>query len=419
MMFACSEYPTGRAFLDNVRSEVADVADALGHHPSIALWSANNENQHFATHFRNPDATPRNTTAYHELYLVTVRGALAEADPWRPFWPSSPSNGMLADDVRRGIHIQRWGDEYDPTIGDIHFYDYETLCVDQAGIPSPRFASEYGWQSWPSLATWRPVLPGTSPAEDLDPFGALMRHRQHHPNGTEQVLAMMGRVLGSYAYDAQRPEESFDDFVFLSQVLQATCMGASTANFRRKRSTTGAFTAGALYWQLNDAWQAPSWATTEYGGHWKLAHYALARLFAPLGLALVKDPDGVVQAHAVVDSLPEGARSSVVLFRVSVWGWDGTPLGGPADVKVDLGAHSAALAGAWSEDELLGAAAPEDAFVRAELLAPDGTGDALATAHWFPMETRGGFDRARLPDGTSVRANSCQGRAAAAGGSAR
>ena len=81
-----------------------------------------------------------------------------------------------------------------------------------------------------------------------------MRHRQHHPNGTEQVLAMMGRVLGSYAYDAQRPEESFDDFVFLSQVLQATCMGASTANFRRKRSTTGAFTAGALYWQLNDAW---------------------------------------------------------------------------------------------------------------------------------------------------------------------
>ena len=135
-MFACSEYPTGRAFLDNVRSEVADVADALGHHPSIALWSANNENQHFATHFRNPDAIPRNTTAYHELYLVTVRGALAEADPWRPFWPSSPSNGMLADDVRRGIHIQRWGDEYDPTIGDIHFYDYETLCVDQAGIPS-------------------------------------------------------------------------------------------------------------------------------------------------------------------------------------------------------------------------------------------------------------------------------------------
>ena len=32
-------------FLTNVRHEVTDVARRLGHHPSIVLWSGNNENQ--------------------------------------------------------------------------------------------------------------------------------------------------------------------------------------------------------------------------------------------------------------------------------------------------------------------------------------------------------------------------------------
>jgi beta-mannosidase len=27
---------------------------------------------------------------------------------------------------------------------------------------------------------------------------------------------------------------------------------------------------GALYWQLNDIWQAPTWASIEFGGKWKL-----------------------------------------------------------------------------------------------------------------------------------------------------
>ena len=413
MMFACSEYPTGHAFLENVRSEVADVVGSLSHHPSVALWSANNENQHFATTLRNPDATPRNVTAYHELYLVTVRQALAKADPWRPFWPSSPSNGMLADDIERGIHIQRWGDEYDERIGDIHFYDYDSLCVAQAGIPNPRFASEYGWQSWPSLATWQPALDG-SPAKDLAPFSDFMRHRQHHPNGTEQVLGMMSRVLGNYSYDSQRPEGSFDDFVYLSQVLQSHCMGASTANFRRKRSTPGAYTSGALYWQLNDAWQAPSWATTEYGGHWKLSHYALARLFAPLALTLVRDPGGSVQAHAVVDSLLGGADSSTALLRVTAWAWDGAPLGSQPDAKVELRPHSAVLAGAWREADLLGTASPRDAFVRAQLLAADGS--TLAAAHWFPMEARGGFSRVNLAEGARVRAKVVPGSGRCEGG---
>ena len=31
---------------------------------------------------------------------------------------------------------------------------------------------------------------------------------------------------------------------------------------------------GALYWQLEDIWQAPTWAGIEYDGRWKVLHYA-------------------------------------------------------------------------------------------------------------------------------------------------
>ena len=29
---------------------------------------------------------------------------------------------------------------------------------------------------------------------------------------------------------------------------------------------------GAMYWQLNDIWQAPTWASIDYYGKWKILH---------------------------------------------------------------------------------------------------------------------------------------------------
>lgn len=42
-------------------------------------------------------------------------------------------------------------------MGDLHYYNYAADCTDVANFPSPRFASEYGYQSFPSFETWRPV----------------------------------------------------------------------------------------------------------------------------------------------------------------------------------------------------------------------------------------------------------------------
>lgn len=46
---------------------------------------------------------------------------------------------------------------YDPLYGDTHFYSYLLDCWDWRTFPRTRFASEYGFQSWPSFSTLQPV----------------------------------------------------------------------------------------------------------------------------------------------------------------------------------------------------------------------------------------------------------------------
>ena len=54
---------------------------------------------------------------------------------------------------------------------------------------------------------------------------------------------------------------------------------------------------GVLYWQLNDIWQGPSWASVEYGGKWKHTQYAVKRAYAPLIVTAIE----VREAGAVVE----------------------------------------------------------------------------------------------------------------------
>ena len=45
LMFACSMYQTSNEFLENVKIEVEQQIQRLQHHPSIAVWAGNNENE--------------------------------------------------------------------------------------------------------------------------------------------------------------------------------------------------------------------------------------------------------------------------------------------------------------------------------------------------------------------------------------
>lgn len=48
---------------------------------------------------------------------------------------------------------------------------------------------------------------------------------------------------------------------------------------------------GILYWQMNDIWQGPTWASLEFGGRWKPLQYTVRRAFAPVALSWYQSGD--------------------------------------------------------------------------------------------------------------------------------
>ena len=61
----------------------------------------------------------------------------------------------------------------------VHHYDYEADSWAAASFRPPRFASEFGLQSWCSLESLRGV---TEPG-DWDVDGEMVRDRNHHTDG--------------------------------------------------------------------------------------------------------------------------------------------------------------------------------------------------------------------------------------------
>ncbi|XP_076998786.1 beta-mannosidase [Tamandua tetradactyla] len=276
-MFACALYPTDKSFVNSVRAEVAYQIRRLKSHPSIIVWSGNNENEAaLMTNWFNiyPSDLKTYINDYVILYVKNIREIVLAGDKTRPFVTSSPTNG--AESIAEG-----WlaADPYDKHFGDIHFYDYVSDCWNWKVFPKARFVSEYGYQSWPSFSTLEKV----SSKEDWSYTSQFSVHRQHHANGNDEMLHQA--ELHFRLPQNTDPLRAFKDTIYLTQVMQAQCVKTETEFYLRSRSEIvqgEGHTWGALYWQLNDIWQAPSWASLEYGGKWKMLHYFAQHFFAPL-----------------------------------------------------------------------------------------------------------------------------------------
>uniref|UniRef100_A0A4X2K2Z2 beta-mannosidase n=1 Tax=Vombatus ursinus TaxID=29139 RepID=A0A4X2K2Z2_VOMUR len=238
-MFACALYPTDQAFVNSVRAEVVH-----------------------------------------------------QEDQTRPYVASSPTNG--AESIAEGWISRK---PHDTHFGDVHFYDYGSDCWNWRVFPKARFVSEYGYQSWPSFSTLEKV----SSAEDWSYNSSFSLHRQHHKDGNTEMLDQADNHF-------KLPQNSdplvmFKDTLYLTQVMQAQCIKTETEFYRRSQNEIvhgQGHTMGALYWQLNDIWQAPSWSSLEYGGKWKMLHYFAQHFFSPL-LPIGFEDDDVFHIYGVSD----------------------------------------------------------------------------------------------------------------------
>lgn len=142
----------------------------------------------------------------------------------------------------------------------VHFYDIFQDGWNPNIYPRPRFASEYGFQSLPSMRSW---LRTTNDSDNLE---YLINHRQHHPLG---MLAITGLVRRHFPLPLPEDPDYTEALIYFSQVSQAMATKTETELYRSLRDTQHR-TMGALYWQLNDVWVAPSWSAIDFYGNYKV-----------------------------------------------------------------------------------------------------------------------------------------------------
>ncbi|KAK7576622.1 hypothetical protein V9T40_012908 [Parthenolecanium corni] len=306
MMFACSMYPVDNSFLASVNEEITQQIWRLQHHASIILWAGNNENE--AALKNNWYGTWLKFSLfkkeYVHLYVDVVKKAVLAVDQSRYFMASSPSNGLQSE--AEGYVSSN---PYDPLYGDVHFFDYnhDSWLIDN--YPMTRFASEYGYQSLPSYSTLQKV---TTP-EDLRSFKSkFFQHRQHSPGGQRSLIHLI-----SFHFAAP-PSRDVENFIHVSQINQAWSVKSQTEWYRKWRGTLlpngKGRTMGAMYWQLNDIWQAPSWSSIEFGGKWKMLQYYAKKFFEPVIVTGDLDRSGSITINVISDKLNDIPNAELLIY---------------------------------------------------------------------------------------------------------
>lgn len=295
LMFSCSTYPCDKWFLDSVQRELTDQIRRLKSRTCIALWCGNNECLGALTWYEETLADmDKYIKDYEKLFTNWIDQIIQKENPERMYWPSSPCAGP-------GDYSDNWHTDGN---GDMHFWTvwHERKDFDAYHDIRPRFCSEFGYQSFPSLSE----VKSFAPDDQLNLTSPIMEHHQRNDEGNSIIIEMFTRYF--------RMPSSFEKQLYLSQVQQALAIETAVSYWR----SLTPYCMGTLYWQLNDVWPVSSWSSIEYSGKWKALHYA-ARKFYKTVAPVVYNKDGKITFKVVND----GVKIASVNASFSVVDFDG------------------------------------------------------------------------------------------------
>lgn len=326
-MFACHLYPSTPEFLAEVDAEVRDVVARLNHHASLALWCGDNELIGALGWFEESRRDRDRYLVSYDRLNRTIEAALHQTLPDPNWWPSSPSPGPMA-----------FGDAWhDDRSGDMHFWSvwHEGRDFDHYRDVAPRFCSEFGFQSYPSLLAIRRF----AGPEDMNIAAPVMESHQKNAGGNARIAETMFRYF--------RFPEGFGNFVYLSQVQQGLAIKTAVTHWRSLKPHC----MGTLYWQLNDTWPVCSWSSLDHGGNWKLLHHMARGFYQPVLVAAV--PEGGEIRLVGVNDRPGAVALCLRAMAVNMAGQlrplaeASARLEAPAQTLLTIGA------GALAADEML------------------------------------------------------------------
>jgi beta-mannosidase len=259
-----------------------------------------------------------------------------------PYWESSPKFGRA--------------NPKSLTEGDAHYWGvwHDEEPFDVLNKKVPRFMSEYGFQSFPE---WRTIQSFTLP-EDQKLDSKVMLLHQKHPRGNALIAEYMKR-------DYRNPK-NFEDFVYVSQLLQAEGMRTGIEAHRRNKP----YCMGTLYWQLNDVWQVASWSSIDYFGRWKALQYYAREAYSPLAALPILDDD-IVKIYGVNDL----GKDTSVNLQVRALNFEGKVLSDMTQNDTKFSPDSSKVIWQGTSKAILDKQKPENSVV--EILLKNTAGQTL------------------------------------------
>jgi len=246
-MFACTYYPVDDAMLDIMKPEIRYQTERLSAHPCLALLCGNNEidvaRKNWGWEQTHGYSVPQKRlldSNYEFLFERFIPEILKETKSNVPYLASSP--------------VSNWGKLSDFDSGDNHDWAvwHGELPLEEAYKRIPRFLSEYGFPSFPSL-------------EILEKYIGL-EYQFIEPS--ELVLSYKGiELMQRYLAQSMLPNQNLKDIIRSSQMLQAKHYKTINQVLRDSNGRC----MGTLFWQLNDVSPVMSWSVLDLEGNpkWK------------------------------------------------------------------------------------------------------------------------------------------------------
>ncbi len=286
-MTGCSVFPQDDRYAAATADEVKQIVLMLRNHPSLVLWSGNNENDGAGGYGWNAQREFKLDCNRDRNSRRTIPDVIWEYDVTRPYLPSSPYE---SPDVRAGkarpSEMHLWGArEYYKT----PFYTNSPCwfasemgyhgCANRASLEKMMTKDcVYPWKGTPAKFEkdhhkldwndeWR--------LKASDPYMRASGLWWRNDLMTNQIRLMFGGV-----------DTDFDTFIEQSQFVQAEAMKTFCELFRSRKFTR---MNGLIWWNVRDGWPQLSDAVVDYYGGKKRAYYVLRNAQQDQIVCLVDD----------------------------------------------------------------------------------------------------------------------------------
>ncbi|MBQ7839972.1 MAG: hypothetical protein IJ390_05740 [Lachnospiraceae bacterium] len=247
---ACHYYPQTNTFFEKLEKEAEWVVKNLRDHPSLILWSGDNEIDDMTTRLGYDPGK-------NHITREVLPRVLERLDPFRPYIASSPYLSPQAYQLGRDYYPENhlWG------MRDFHKSRFYTDS-------KAYFVSETGYHGCPAKKSIEKFIA----PQYLWPYFDNRQwnlHSTDQNNKDDRIMLMHKQVQQMFG---EVPTD-MDEYVTASQICQAEAKKFFIERVRAKMSYMG----GVIWWNLVDGWPQMSDAVVDYYYEKKLAYDYIRR----------------------------------------------------------------------------------------------------------------------------------------------